>query len=188
MVHGYVTKKSLNSVRKKAEKGDMVAQCYLGVSYLDGQGVEKDVNEGLKWLKMSADQNYEIALVALGRFYMYGVDVDRDVDKATKCFRKAAENGNSEAQLYLGQILLYDKDVEQNEAEGIFWLKKSAEDGCPVANINMCELYHNGKTDWSLDQFKASMEQTKLKSYPCEECENFIETGERLKCFFGKAK
>ena len=41
---------------KKAEAGDAEAQFEVGKAYKNGEGVEKDLNEAMKWLKKSAEQ------------------------------------------------------------------------------------------------------------------------------------
>jgi TPR repeat protein len=41
-----------------AENGDMVAQYYVGVCYLTGEGVVCDQIQALKWLTLSAQQSY----------------------------------------------------------------------------------------------------------------------------------
>ena len=53
--------------REKAEMGDAFAQYDLGMSYLEGDGVEKNVEEGVRWLKKSAENCLEAAQVAMGK-------------------------------------------------------------------------------------------------------------------------
>ena len=91
MVHQYVTKDTLNEVREKAENGDAIAQYELGMSYIDGMVVDKNIEEGLKWVTLSAQQNHDCAQVSLGMFYYYGGDGTRDLNKAIYWFNRAAE-------------------------------------------------------------------------------------------------
>src|SRR5579862_3820751 len=48
---------SFEEMRKAAEEGDPQAQCYLGVCYQNGQGIQQDYHEAVKWFRKSADQN-----------------------------------------------------------------------------------------------------------------------------------
>lgn len=44
-----------------AAKGNAEAQYWLGVMYLDGQGITEDTDEALRWVSASADQEYAAA-------------------------------------------------------------------------------------------------------------------------------
>ena len=43
---------------KDADLNDKSIQFYLGVMYMDGEGVTKDYNEAVKWYRKAADQGY----------------------------------------------------------------------------------------------------------------------------------
>jgi TPR repeat protein len=45
----------LAELRAKAEKGDAMAQCDLGIRYDKGEGVTKDAAEAVKWFRKAAD-------------------------------------------------------------------------------------------------------------------------------------
>ena len=49
---------------KKAEAGDALAQCDLGLCYRVGNGVIKDEKEALKWYTKAAEQGDEYAKYA----------------------------------------------------------------------------------------------------------------------------
>jgi hypothetical protein len=64
---------------KKAEAGDVEAQCHLGICYLYGVGVAKDENQASMWYSRAADQgdkNAKEALKKLGTFEEKKVRVD----------------------------------------------------------------------------------------------------------------
>ena len=71
----------------------------LASCYLQGDGVEKDIDRGLRWLKYAAtsgcdvDAAHEIALIH--EYSLHGVETD--VVRAADWFLKAAENGHVEA-------------------------------------------------------------------------------------------
>lgn len=65
--------------RRAAERGHPDAQYNLGFMYLLGEGVEANPNEGLRWLKRSADQGDECAIRLLADLYCngkYGIPAD----------------------------------------------------------------------------------------------------------------
>ena len=39
-----------------AEQGSDYAQSYLGIMYQEGQGVEQDLEEAIKWYRLAASQ------------------------------------------------------------------------------------------------------------------------------------
>ena len=46
---------------RNAEKGDPVAQLEVGKAYLEGVGVEADVQQGKTWLEQAAQQGVNAA-------------------------------------------------------------------------------------------------------------------------------
>ena len=64
---------------KKAEAGDVEAQCHLAICYLYGVGVAKDENQASMWYSRAADQgdeNAKEALKKLGAFDAKKIQVD----------------------------------------------------------------------------------------------------------------
>ena len=73
------TWQTYEEMRKAAEEGDPQAQCYLGVCFQNGQGVQQDYHEAVKWFRKAADQNDPAAkddIVVIGELH---VPVDRPV-------------------------------------------------------------------------------------------------------------
>jgi TPR repeat protein len=58
-------KKKLQWQTERAEKGSDPAQFALGMRYLEGKGVEKDLKKARKWLEASAKQGNAEAKKAL---------------------------------------------------------------------------------------------------------------------------
>ena len=56
------------------EFGDPHAQYNLGLMYLDGTGVTKDVRRGARWLRLAADKQHMESQAVLGRLYFNGID------------------------------------------------------------------------------------------------------------------
>lgn len=53
-------------------EGNKASQYLLSICYLNGYGTEQNTEEGLKWLRKSADQGYSEALYLLGILYYNG--------------------------------------------------------------------------------------------------------------------
>lgn len=82
---------------KLAEKGYPLAECQIGYFYLEGLGVEKDIEKAFYWTERAAehgdrDSQYNLAEI----FYEAGLFVERDMEKAKEWYRLAANDGHSE--------------------------------------------------------------------------------------------
>ena len=85
--------KEISGWRAKAEKGDPTAQNKLGDMYAEGQGVEKDVVEAVRWYRKAAEQGFSKAQNNLGIMYSNGDGVAKNEVEAAKWCRKAADQG-----------------------------------------------------------------------------------------------
>jgi hypothetical protein len=56
------------------EFGDMHAQYNLGLMYLEGSGITKDVRRGARWLRLAADKQHIESQAVLGRLYFNGIE------------------------------------------------------------------------------------------------------------------
>jgi hypothetical protein len=114
-------------LRQSAEQDFAPAQCQLGENYLAGDGIEKNLDKGIKWLRKAAEQNYDEAQYLLGKCYDKGQGVPKDHQEAIKWYAKAAEQGLAKAQYKLGCIYINGDGVEVDYDEGIEWLQTAAE-------------------------------------------------------------
>jgi TPR repeat protein len=87
--------------RPLADKGDGMAQFYLGVMYENGWGVPQNWAEAAKWYRLAAEQNYAIAQSNLAGMYLNGRGVPKDEAKALRLYCRAADSGEPIAQDYL---------------------------------------------------------------------------------------
>ena len=68
----------------------------LGWMYANGEGVEQDKEEAVKWYRKAAEQGNADAQNTLGVMYDKGEGVEQDKEEAVKWFRKAAEQGDGD--------------------------------------------------------------------------------------------
>ena len=105
----------------KAKQGDAGAQFTLAVCYYQGDGVEKDFVEAVKWFRKAAAQGDAAAQYNLGVCYANGTGVEKDFVEAVKWYRKAAEQGHAFAQSNLGVCYANGYGVEKDYAEAYAW-------------------------------------------------------------------
>ena len=92
------TKKAIHWLTLAAENGDAQSQCALGVHYVRGHGVKKDVRVGAQLYRCAATQNDEWACYLLGLCYRDGTGVKRNRRLAMHWFRIAADKGVKEGR------------------------------------------------------------------------------------------
>ena len=61
---------NLEALIFQAEKGDSNAQALLGRKYLEGEGVDIDINKAFEWLQKSVAQNNPEAQLYLASYYI----------------------------------------------------------------------------------------------------------------------
>jgi TPR repeat protein/V8-like Glu-specific endopeptidase len=114
--------------------------------YIGGDGVVKDIDEGMKWLRMAADAGYADAQTALAYIYGSGtvVGVMKDSVEAAKLLLKAANQNDVYAQNTLGMVYENGEGVPKNIAEALKWYRRAAERGNATAQYNLGMSYANG--------------------------------------------
>jgi TPR repeat protein len=88
----------LDSIKKAASGGDVLAQYNLGTMYYDGDGVPKNYREAEKWLRKAAEQGDTSAQCVLGTIYCNGEGVSQDFVQAYVWWGLAALNGSREGR------------------------------------------------------------------------------------------
>lgn len=116
----------------------------LGTMYLDGDGVQQDYDEALRYLTGAASAGDALAQNSLGYMYGMGKGVERDYYKAVKWYKEAAMQGNATAQYNMGFMYEFGQGVEQDYNKAIEWYKKAAAQGYQDAQKNLDRLYKNG--------------------------------------------
>lgn len=119
--------------RQDADAGVPEAMIWLGISLLDGNGMEVDVQEGEKWLRTAIQAGSTDAMAILGNRFIDGEGLPQNKETGEKLLREAADLGNAYAMNELSARLIAGEDIEPNLPEGLDWLKKSAEKEFPAA-------------------------------------------------------
>ena len=77
-----------------AKQGYPLAECQVGYFYLEGQGVEKDLEKALYWTEQAAIHGDWDGQFNLGWFYEEGTAVPADMEKARHWYKQAALQGH----------------------------------------------------------------------------------------------
>lgn len=124
------------TLRAEAEKGNAVAQYHLGIMYANGQEVEKNVMEAIRFLRLAAEQGHLDAQFNLGRTYMSG----NYIEEALYWYAKAAAAGHRASQNNIGRLYALGKGVPQDYVQAYKWWLLSARQGDQIAEKNLIKL------------------------------------------------
>ena len=87
----------LSVLLSQAEDGSTKAQYRLGMLYFQGKGVDRDMVEARKWLRMAADKGHTLSQNNLGLAIKAMATSQAEHMKAAAWFRLAAEQGMATA-------------------------------------------------------------------------------------------
>ena len=99
----------------------------MGKHYIDGIGVESDVNKAIKVYEKASEMGNDYGLYLIGNLYMIGDEVEQDMKKAMSYFLKS---GNGEAFYTLATLYEEGKmGVEKNLKKALILFDKAAQKG-----------------------------------------------------------
>lgn len=87
----------------EAEEENAVSQYNLGLCYANGNGVEVDLAEAVRWLRKAVERGLPEAQFNLGMCLSRGVGVEKNVAEGAMWLNSAARQGDAEAEWILKQ-------------------------------------------------------------------------------------
>lgn len=139
--HPKMQVQNLQALKEKAEQGDVSKQMELGSRYHDGNGVDVDPDEALKWWRKAADNGNALAMEEIGHLYLMPFHSGR---KALKWFSLAAKHGRRTASVQIALMYLNGLSVKQDYAKSMHWLQSAADQGSPNAMEIIAFAYLDG--------------------------------------------
>lgn len=124
---------------KAAEKGDLQAHLVLGYAYAQGERVEQNFDEAIRWYRAAALRGNAAASFNLGMVYMFRA-VTLDFNILETLYAKGANANEPLAQYkvgYAGQYL--------RRYDALDLLKKAAAQDQPDAQLELATIYAEGK-------------------------------------------
>ncbi len=94
----------------------------------------------LKWLKVSADQNYPPAMTLLAQNYIKS----ESYDTAFSLLYDSAQLGNANAQLLLGHGYIEGRWLPQNTIKSAYWYQQAADQNDPYGLYFLAKCYEMG--------------------------------------------
>jgi len=134
----------VQSVRAKAEAGDIEAQVILAELCYLGEGLPRDYVESAKWYRKAAEKNNAKAQGGLGFLYEGGEGVPQSDSEAAAWYRKAADQGNAPGQYHLALMYAEGRGVSKSDEEALRLLVRSANQGYPSAQFKLGTMCAKG--------------------------------------------
>jgi TPR repeat protein len=121
--------------QQAARSGDAKDQYTLGMLYLQGRGIKRNVEKAIDWLGKAAQHGQVDAQYQMGIVYRDGVGIKKNEQEAIKWFRLAATWGNELAQAALDELLT--KQIKTTQTN----LRQAAKQGDPEAQYYLARMY-----------------------------------------------
>lgn len=121
----------------------------LGSLYLNGWGVEKNVNLALENYKMAAAFGDETAMNQIGIIFEGNDDFDANPEQSFYWFNEAAKKGLDVGMYNLGYCYKNGFGTETDVEQAAEWFKKSAELGYVDAMCELGEYYQDTLVDYN---------------------------------------
>lgn len=110
-----------------AYEGDIEAQYNLGVLYLEGRGVERNLLQARNWFLKAARKQHLEAQYNLGHMAFSGMGTEKDTEAALKWWQQAAEGGYAQAQFNYGRALYLGVEGRQDKQAGLALIRAAAD-------------------------------------------------------------
>jgi TPR repeat protein len=134
------TKKAVEAYRKAAKMGHDKSQWNLAVSYIQGMGIEKNIELAQYWAEKSAEQGYLLAI--RGLFVMTEDFFEGDLAEKMEKLECLAQQCPNDAEIYHRLALDYMEEDDEgnmyNLDRAIYWFKLAGENGHQMSG----EQYH----------------------------------------------
>lgn len=135
-------KNAINWLKKAADTGLSAAQYELALVYLKKR--EKDPNEALRYLQLSANADYPSALAELGFLYAQGEIVEKNIVKAIEYYERAVALGNATAKCNLAICYYNGNGVTKDLNKAFTLMSEAAEMNVSDAQCWLGIMYEEG--------------------------------------------
>lgn len=138
-------KKAFELLSAGSASGIPAARASIGLMRITGDGIEADVQLGLRLLEESFDEGYLNAGNHLADMYFAGKFVPQDVEKAHDWLSRVAQKGDERTMAILGHYLVTGSHGKTDVARGVELLEQAIENKYVPAFLWIGNLYKEGK-------------------------------------------
>jgi hypothetical protein len=136
---------AIRYLQQAVGNGRADAEHLLGVAYLSGIVVAKDVSRAKDLFRRSAEAGNPNGENALGQMLSKGQGGPQDDAAAVKWFEKAVAQGDKPAMVNLGYMYVQGRGIAKDEKKALELMRTAADEGLPEAQHNLGWMYANGR-------------------------------------------
>ena len=129
---------------KAAERGHMIAQHNVGSAYLEGAGVEKNLEQARYWYGRAAEQGFAHSEWMMGRIYFEGIGVAPNRDEALKWLTKSLAQGHAPTMLTLAAMYTGPNGIPTSPQLVFDLDRAAAQRGSHYAEFEVGRFYRAG--------------------------------------------
>lgn len=134
----------LAGLRDLAQNGNAAAEFELGLRYVEGRSLRRNLKLAAKWFEKAAKQNNAPAEYRLATLYEKGLGVKANTLTALDWYRRAAKAGNVRAMHNFAVLRAEGIDGKPDYNDAAIWFRKAAEFGVRDSQYNLAILYARG--------------------------------------------
>ena len=98
----------IKRLKEAAELGSALSMYHVGEAYLEGRGIEKDIEQGFKWLQLSADNGFLEGAYQIARTYW----AMGDMGKTIKILTDLSDRGHALSMNNLAYLYFFEPNFE----------------------------------------------------------------------------
>jgi len=117
---------------------------FLGIIFLYGKGVQRDVTKGISLLQKAAAEGYGKANLELAKIYLHGKLITCNFDLAKKYLKIAVGMGSPLACKLRGDMFALGMGENCDKAQALFWYRIASYMGNVAASYKSGEMYSTG--------------------------------------------
>eukprot|EP00163_Fabomonas_tropica_P030139 TRINITY_DN6705_c0_g3_i1.p1 TRINITY_DN6705_c0_g3~~TRINITY_DN6705_c0_g3_i1.p1 ORF type:complete len:535 (-),score=150.78 TRINITY_DN6705_c0_g3_i1:378-1931(-) len=128
-----------------ASRGHHPSELYLAKMYLNGDGVERNVDLFVKYIRDAAEHGSAEAHAILGDCYYSALHTfPTDYELARRHYHLAGDLGNADAMVSLGSMAFYGLGMEQSYEHAYACYYRAAQYHHPTALRNIADMFERG--------------------------------------------
>lgn len=137
---------SIRDIKQRISTGDLEAERLMGLILLDGTGVKKNVNEGFRLLRESAERGDSTSECDVGFCFHTGQGTNFNCSEAIRYYQLSANHSNAKGHNNLGYCLFNGEGTRADQVQAAMHFKISSENNCPegICNYARCLEYGDG--------------------------------------------
>ncbi|MDZ7820073.1 MAG: tetratricopeptide repeat protein [Aliarcobacter sp.] len=138
------TMKTLSLFKELAKDNDPKANHELGLIYLKGDGIAKNLNQAVEYFQKASDLGNLESTYTLGKIYLSQQTQYYNPKKAYNTFVDAANENHGKSLLMIGRFLLMGEIVDKDYEKALHYFKLASKQKEYEANCYIAYMYAAG--------------------------------------------